>query len=105
MSDNDNDDINDLDEVRLPHFNESYINVIMNSPEWTKAIFVRNPHERILSAYLDKACHVRFLVVNYFGRRFTCCCSPPPPVVVRRRRSDDLASAFVAEVFHEERCA
>jgi len=28
---------------------------MMTSPEWTKAIFVRNPMERVLSAFLDKA--------------------------------------------------
>jgi len=27
---------------------------IMTSPEWTRAIFVRNPKERLLSAFLDK---------------------------------------------------
>jgi len=28
---------------------------MMSSPDWTKAVFVRNPHERVLSAFLDKA--------------------------------------------------
>ena len=28
---------------------------IMTSPNWTRAIFVRDPHVRVLSAYLDKA--------------------------------------------------
>ena len=28
---------------------------MMNSPEWTRAIFLRDPKERFLSAYLDKA--------------------------------------------------
>lgn len=30
---------------------------IWTSPAWTKAIFVRNPKERLLSAYLDKVVH------------------------------------------------
>lgn len=29
-------------------------NEIMTSPEWTRAIFVRDPKERLVSAYLDK---------------------------------------------------
>ena len=28
---------------------------MMNSPDWTRAIFLREPKERLLSAYLDKA--------------------------------------------------
>jgi len=28
---------------------------IMTSPEWTRAVFVRNPKDRLLSAFLDKA--------------------------------------------------
>eukprot|EP01047_Picozoa_sp_COSAG01_P005277 COSAG01_NODE_179_length_22923_cov_25.190535_10_plen_289_part_00 len=31
--------------------------VMMTSPNWTRAIFLREPHERFLSAYLDKAVH------------------------------------------------
>lgn len=45
---------------RLTHFDESQVNEMMNSPDWMRAIFVRNPHERMLSAYLDKGCNVSF---------------------------------------------
>lgn len=34
---------------------------MMTSPEWTRAIFVREPKERFLSAYLDKAFHETFI--------------------------------------------
>lgn len=30
---------------------------MMTSPEWTRAIFVRDPKERFISAYIDKALH------------------------------------------------
>lgn len=36
----------------LYNYNLSYANTIMQDPTWTRAIFVRNPHERFLSAYL-----------------------------------------------------
>lgn len=39
----------------LYDFNISYATHIMNAPDWTRAIFVRDPKERFLSAYLDKA--------------------------------------------------
>jgi hypothetical protein len=39
---------------------------MMNSPEWTRAVFLREPKERILSAFLDK-----FVVNNLFIRK--CC--------------------------------
>jgi hypothetical protein len=39
----------------LYDFNRSQASHIMTSPEWTRAIFVRDPKERFLSAYLDKA--------------------------------------------------
>jgi Sulfotransferase family len=39
----------------LYHYPPSEVNAIMTSPYWTRAIFVRDPKERFLSAYLDKA--------------------------------------------------
>ena len=51
--------------VHLPekaHFNYLYeysdmdVQDMMTSDEWTKAVFVREPKERILSAFLDKFC-------------------------------------------------
>jgi len=39
---------------RLFHYNTTYASQIMTDPTWTRAIFVRNPHKRFLSAYLDK---------------------------------------------------
>ena len=32
-----------------------YAERLLLDPEWTKAVFVRDPKERVLSAYLDKA--------------------------------------------------
>ena len=43
-------------------------NEMMTSPEWTRAIFIREPKERFLSAFLDKA------VANYgLYATFHCC--------------------------------
>ena len=39
---------------------------MMKSPEWTKAVFVREPKERVLSAFLNKAAKAQ-----YFARK--CC--------------------------------
>lgn len=39
----------------LSSFNIAKATSIMTSPNWTRAVFVRDPHVRILSAYLDKA--------------------------------------------------
>jgi hypothetical protein len=40
---------------------------IMNDPEWTRAIFVRHPKPRLLSAFLDKS----IIHTDHFGN-FTC---------------------------------
>jgi hypothetical protein len=40
--------------VYLSHYNTSRATEIMNDPSYTKAIFLRDPKERFLSAYLDK---------------------------------------------------
>lgn len=66
---------------RLPYlkkYNISYANHMMfDEKEWTRAIFVRNPHERLLSAYLDKGVGTNFTEV----RRICCprkrACMPP----------------------------
>lgn len=40
--------------VYLNHFNTTFAQQIFEDPSWTKAIFVRDPKERFLSAFLDK---------------------------------------------------
>ena len=39
----------------LSHYNRTMATSMMNDPTYTRAIFVRDPKERLLSAYLDKA--------------------------------------------------
>jgi len=46
---------------------------MLTSEEWTRAVFVREPKERILSAFLDKA------VVNSYYFRNRCCSKLPDP--------------------------
>jgi hypothetical protein len=40
---------------------------ILNSPTWTKAVFLRDPADRFLSAYLDKVVHNRGLAARISG--------------------------------------
>jgi hypothetical protein len=49
---------------------------MMISPEWTKAVFVREPKERVLSAFLDKAVNQKW----YF--KTNCCEQLEDPQVV-----------------------
>ena len=45
---------NGLKRLRRKDFSPENIATMLISPEWTRAIFVRDPKERFLSAYLDK---------------------------------------------------
>lgn len=38
----------------LGHYSRDEISTMLTSPDWTRAIFIRDPLERTLSAYLDK---------------------------------------------------
>ena len=51
----------------LTHYNLTQANRIMTSPEWTRAVFVRDSKERFLSAYLDKVVHTKHIFVR------SCC--------------------------------
>ena len=46
--------INGLKRLRRKDFSPENITTMLLSPEWTRAVFVRDPKERFLSAYLDK---------------------------------------------------
>ena len=50
---------------QLRNFKTHDIQTMMTSDDWTRAIFVREPKERLLSAYLDKVVNTK-----YFKRRF-----------------------------------
>jgi Sulfotransferase family len=41
----------------LYHYTPRQADFMLTDPSWTRAIFVREPKERLLSAYLDKALH------------------------------------------------
>lgn len=51
----------------LYDYNRETATEMMTSPEWTRALFVREPKERLLSAYLDKG------VSNSFFMQGKCC--------------------------------
>ena len=55
----------------LYDFSITTANEMMTSPNWTRAIFVRDPVERLLSAYLDKALHAN----GYYIKK-KCCKNP-----------------------------
>ena len=48
----------------LYDFNISYVNEIITDPQWTRAIFVRDPKERFLSAYIDKVVRSKNYLLN-----------------------------------------
>jgi len=55
--------------VYLSHFTRQEAQEMMTSPLWTRVMFIRDPKERFLSAYLDK-------VVNNYSKytaKKTCC--------------------------------
>lgn len=55
----------------LYHFSRKDAIYMLTSKEWTRAIFVRNPKDRILSAYLDKAAvrNTNTTTVNIINKR------------------------------------
>ena len=65
----------------LFHYNISYASEIMTSPEWTRAIFVRDPKERFLSAYLDKAVEEGLFLDTCCNRLRQIYCKPEPPAM------------------------
>ena len=48
----------------LYDYNISYANEIIQHPKWTRAIFVRDPKERLVSAYIDKVLRNEKYVLN-----------------------------------------
>jgi hypothetical protein len=50
----------------LYEYDPAVADSMLTDPEWTKAIFVRDPKERLLSAYLDKGVQNKYL-------QFHCC--------------------------------
>lgn len=50
-------------------------NEMMQSPEWTRAVFVRDPKERFLSAYLDKVVNNQHIVLGACCRKTRDCAS------------------------------
>lgn len=49
-------------------YSPSQANKMMQDPSWTRAVFVRNPHEKLVSAYLEKGVGTNFSFV-----RNVCC--------------------------------
>jgi hypothetical protein len=60
----------------LADFNLTTANEIMTSPTYTRAVFVRDPKERFLSAYLDKVVQTQHIVLNSCCRLSRDCISP-----------------------------
>ena len=48
----------------LYDYNISYASDILTNPKWTRAIFVRDPKERFLSAYIDKVIRSENYILN-----------------------------------------
>ena len=63
----------------LDHYNLSYASHMMTSPEWTRAIILRDPKERFLSAYLDKAVESQLFLDTCCNQKRQVYCNPVPP--------------------------
>jgi hypothetical protein len=63
----------------LYHYPPDVADAMLTDPTWTRAIFVRDPKERLLSAYLDKAVSER----QYMMRK--CCPKADRPRIQRRK--------------------
>jgi hypothetical protein len=75
----------------LSDFTDQQANSMMLSKEWHKALFVRDPKERFLSAYLDKA-------VSNFGKHMENCChqflnTKPEHKDISQQKYDTLTDA------------
>jgi hypothetical protein len=55
--------------LQLWHYNLTQATMLMNDPSYTRAIFVRDPKERFLSAFLDKAIHTEYVDETCCRRR------------------------------------
>ena len=64
---------------------------IMTSPEWTRAIFVREPKERILSAFLNKMLGDKY----YFRDR---CCKSGHEMIQKRTILDHVCDGKIDEM-------
>jgi len=63
---------------------------MMNDPTWTRATFVRNPHERLLSAYFDKGIGTQFKWI-----RSSCCKRTKDCMTPDRRRFRDFVDLAI----------
>jgi hypothetical protein len=64
----------------LNDYNLTYVNDIMTNPKWVRAIFIRDPKERFVSAYVDKVLRNE----NYLEKK---CCPTTGDCVEPSRRS------------------
>ena len=53
----------------LKHLPLERVNAILRDPDWTRAVFFRDPARRLLSSYLDKFVQHRDYSVTVFGRK------------------------------------
>jgi hypothetical protein len=63
--------VNGITYSYLNHFNQTYIETMLNDPCWTRAAIVRDPKDRIVSAWLDK-------IVKGGGKMLRPCCRRTP---------------------------
>lgn len=63
----------------LYHYNLTYASHIMTAPDWTRAVFTRDPKERFLSAYLDKGVEDLLFLGTCCNRQRQVYCDVTPP--------------------------
>lgn len=70
----------------------AYANQVITDPNWTKAIFVRNPHERLVSAYLDKGSMSDFQWIHW------SCCPQTEDCMKKNKGNRTYFEKFVFDV-------
>jgi len=74
----------------LYHYDRKEATYMMTSPDWTRAVFVRDPKERLLSAFLDKGKPNR-------GRKIKAMCCTPSNTECKQlvRKAAESFSGFI----------
>jgi hypothetical protein len=57
----------------LGHYSKREQELFMTSPDWTRAVFLRDPKQRVLSAYMEKALKASRWDVNGAYIKLRCC--------------------------------
>ena len=89
---------------KIPLFNKysrEEAEEMLFSPEWTRAVFVRDPKERLLSGYLDKAVQTDEIYRQF--RRYGNCCDNKENRGLLRQCADEAKASLGGFLNHTTR--